>query len=163
MGDRVRIDECRTSDDVALCRELFGEYQAALGISLDFQGFDAELATLPGAYAPPRGALLIARCDGEPAGCIALRPLARDEAEVKRLYVRPAFRGTGLGERLVQALCARARASGYRALRLDTLATMAPAMRLYERLGFEETGAYHQATLPGMRFFRKELDRTAGG
>jgi ribosomal protein S18 acetylase RimI-like enzyme len=154
----VRIDETRGPADLAGVRTLFEEYQASLPVSLDFQGFAAELAALPGAYAPPRGALLLAWVDGEVAGCAALRPLEGAEAEVKRLYVRPAYRGLGLGERLMHALCERARDAGYQALRLDTLATMGSAMKLYERLGFVETHAYHRATLPGMRFFRKALE-----
>src|SRR5438309_1179714 len=120
MDDTLRIEECRSREDLACCRELFEEYQAGLGISLDFQGFREELASLPGAYAPPQGALLLASRDGRAAGCIALRPLEADEAEIKRLYVRPAFRGMGLGEGLVEAVSARARAAGYRAVRLDT-------------------------------------------
>lgn len=158
MTDAVDIAQARTPDDVALCRSLFEEYEKSIGISLEFQGFRDEVATLPGAYAPPRGALLFARQGGEVAGCIALRPLDAQEAEIKRLYVRPAFRGTGLGERLVHAVSERARAAGYRALRLDTLASMAAAMRLYARLGFAETAPYHAATRPGMRFFRKPLE-----
>ena len=158
MDAPVIIQECRSRDDLARVRELFEEYQAGLGISLEFQGFAHELASLPGAYAAPAGALLLAMEDGKPAGCIALRPLAEREAEIKRLYVRPAFRGSGLGERLVDAVTRRARAAGYRALRLDTLASMEAAMRLYARLGFVETAPYHQAIRPGMRFFRKPLE-----
>jgi ribosomal protein S18 acetylase RimI-like enzyme len=163
MDGMLRIDECGPGADVARVRELFLEYQDAIGVSLAFQGFDEELASLPGAYAPPKGALLIAVQDGVAAGCIALRPLGDGEAEIKRLYVRPAFRGSGLGERLVQAVSERARSAGYRALRLDTLASMGAAMRLYERLGFAETAAYHEAIRPGMRFFRKPLAEPGGG
>jgi GNAT superfamily N-acetyltransferase len=163
MDAPVIIRECRSSGDVARARELFEEYQAAIGIPLEFQGFGEELAALPGAYAPPRGTLLIAMNGDLAAGCIALRPLGGGEAEIKRLYVRAAFRGTGLGERLVAAVSERARAAGYRALRLDTLASMEAAMRLYARLGFVETPAYHQATRPGMRFFRKPLEASPGG
>lgn len=158
MDAVIRIDECRSPEDLALVRELLEEYQTAIGISLEFQGFAEELASLPGAYAGPRGVLLIAMEDGTAAGCIALRPLDDGEAEIKRLYVRPTWRGTGLGARLVQAVSERARAAGYRALRLDTLASMEAAMRLYARLGFEETAPYHRATRPGMRFFRKPLE-----
>ena len=163
MEAAIRIEECRTREDFARMRELFEEYQAGLGISLEFQGFAGELASLPGAYAAPKGALLLATRDEVAAGCIALRPLTAGEAEIKRLYVRPAFRGTGLGERLVRAVSERARAAGYRALRLDTLASMEAAMRLYERLGFEQTPPYHEATRPGMRFFRKPLEASPRG
>ena len=159
----IRIDECGSPGDLARVRELFEEYQSSLGISLEFQGFAQELASLPGAYAAPRGALLIAREGDATAGCIALRPLGDGEAEIKRLYVRPTWRGTGLGARLVHAAIERARAAGYRALRLDTLASMEAAMRLYARLGFEETSPYHQATRPGMRFFRKPLESPPPG
>jgi putative acetyltransferase len=158
MAPTFQVEEARGAHALATTRQLFEEYQRVLGISLDFQGFAEELRGLPGAYAAPRGALLIAHSDGEPAGCIAMRPCATDEAEIKRLYVRPTWRGMGLAERLVEAVEARARDAGYRALRLDTLASMAPAMRLYERLGFVETPAYHAAILPGMRFFRKPLE-----
>lgn len=158
MTAPITIAEARTPEDMALCRGLFEEYEKSLGISLDFQGFRAELATLPGAYAPPRGALLVARSGNEAAGCIALRPLEGGEAEIKRLYVRPTARGTGLGERLVRAVSDRALDAGYTALRLDTLASMEAAMRLYARLGFVETAPYHSATRPGMRFFRKPLE-----
>jgi putative acetyltransferase len=159
MAATIRIDEARSAQDLAHARLLFTEYQASLGISLDFQGFADELESLPGAYAPTRGALLLAWAGGELAGCIAMRPLDGQEAEVKRLYVRAGCRGLGLGRRLVEALIERAKAAGYSGLRLDTLATMQSAMRLYEAMGFAETGPYHQATLPGMRFFRKPLAR----
>jgi putative acetyltransferase len=158
MSPAIDIDDARSPEDIALCRTLFLEYEKAIGVSLDFQGFKEELESLPGAYASPRGALLIARQGGQPAGCAALRPHQADEAEIKRLYVRSGLRGLGIGERLVQALSERARAAGYRALRLDTLASMEAAMRLYARLGFVETAPYHQATRPGMRFFRKPLE-----
>ena len=163
MDPVIRIDQCRSPEDLARVRELFEEYQTAIGISLEFQGFAAELASLPGAYAAPKGALLIATEDERPAGCIALRPIGGGDAEIKRLYVRPTWRGTGLAARLVEAVSERARAAGYRALRLDTLASMEAAMRLYERLGFVETAPYHQAIRPGMRFFRKSLERSPPG
>ncbi|HZZ91860.1 MAG TPA: GNAT family N-acetyltransferase [Usitatibacter sp.] len=159
MPATIRIDEARSPEEFAHARRLFEEYQASLGISLDFQGFRDELETLPGAYAPPRGALLLASADGNLAGCIAMRPLDAEEAEVKRLYLRPAYRGLGLGRRLVETLTRRAADIGYSGLRLDTLATMQAAMRLYEAMGFEETAPYHEATLAGMRFYRKPLAR----
>jgi GNAT superfamily N-acetyltransferase len=137
--------------DVAQARALFEEYAAGLGVDLCFQDFAGELASLPGAYAPPRGRLLLAGPPGQPVGCIALRPLgdASDVGEVKRLYVRPEARGTGLGRRLVEAVLAEARAIGYRELKLDTLATMVAARALYEALGFRECGAYYRNPLPG--------------
>src|SRR5437870_13782048 len=102
-------------------RELFREYAASLGFPLDFQGFDRGVAELPGEYAPPRGALLVAEVDGVPAGCAGLRPLDGDTAELKRLYVRPAHRGLGLGRRLTNSILAEARTRAYRRVRLDTV------------------------------------------
>ena len=163
MQPPFQIEQARDPNAIAAVRELFEEYQHHLGISLDFQGFQDELRALPGAYAAPRGLLLLAHADGNLGGCVALRPWSADEAEIKRLYVRPAWRGSGLGKALVEAVIERARRQGYRGLRLDTLASMAPAMRLYERLGFLETAPYHAATLPGMRFFRKPLGADAPG
>ena len=142
---------------VEQARELFAEYAAAIGVDLDYQGFPAELAALPVPYQPPRGALLIARDAGGAAGCVALRPLEHACAEMKRLYVRDAWRGSGLGRRLVDAAVARARALGYTELRLDTLPDMAAAQRLYRRLGFREIAAYNTTHLPGTRFYALRL------
>jgi GNAT superfamily N-acetyltransferase len=112
-------------------RELFREYADGLGVDLCFQGFEAELAGLPGAYAPPSGRLLLVVCGSEVYGCVALRRLSDSAAEMKRLYVRPAARGTGLGWALVNALIVEAEAIGYRRILLDTLPTMTAAIRLY--------------------------------
>src|SRR5437773_1455837 len=113
-------------EDVAAARTLFQEYQRALGVDLCFQGFAEELAGLPGEYAPPRGRLLLAEADSDRAllGCVALRPLDARAAEMKRLYLRPAARGHGLGRRLVEAVMAEAETIGYACLRLDTLPSM---------------------------------------
>ena len=145
------IREAATQVDIAHARELFLEYAAWLDVDLCFQNFDEELATLPGKYAPPRGRLFLA---GEPpVGCIALRPLEEDGVgEVKRLYVRPAARGTGLGRALVETVLAHARAIGYRELRLDTADWMADAVRLYARLGFRERSPYYHNPMPGVVF-----------
>jgi putative acetyltransferase len=148
---------CASPEDVALCRELFLEYQQGLGISLAFQGFEAELAHLPGDYALPRGGLWLATVEGAPAGCVAVRACAPDEAEMKRLYVRPAYRGRDLGRELAQAAIQGARAMGYRLLRLDTLADMGAAQRLYGQLGFVETAAYNDNPLPGTQFLALDL------
>lgn len=140
-----------------LAASLFREYQTAIGVDLCFQGFAEELAGLPGAYAPPRGRLLIAHVGTEAAGCVALRPLEDGIAEMKRLYVRDAFRGTGLGRRLAGAVIAAARDAGYARMRLDTLDTMTAAIALYRALGFVEIAPYRPNPLPGPRFFELRL------
>jgi putative acetyltransferase len=149
--------------DVAVVRELFLEYQAWTGVDLCFQGFAAELASLPGAYAPPRGRLLLAerrRAATEVAGCIALRPLGADRCEMKRLYVRPEHHGLGVGRRLVTALLAEARSIGYRTMVLDTLPQVQAAHRLYESLGFHDIEAYSANPIPGARRLGLDLDST---
>ena len=151
------VAEALDGDSVAACRELLAEYRQGLGVSLCFQGFDDELATLPGAYARPRGRLLIARIVGEPAGCVALRPLDADNAELKRLYIRPAYRGMGLGRVLAECAIDEARAIGYRTLKLDTLPGMAPAQHLYSELGFVDCGPYNDNPLQGVRFMSLAL------
>src|SRR5690349_15762546 len=137
------IGEALTSADVEACRELFVEYQGALGVSLCFQDFDRELATLPGAYARPGGRLLLARVAGAPAACAALRPLGERDAEMKRLYVRPQFRGMGLGRALAEIVIDEARAIGYGNVKLDTLPQMAEAQSLYAALGFRDIAPYN--------------------
>jgi GNAT superfamily N-acetyltransferase len=136
-------------------RTLFREYQEALGIDLSFQDFETELQTLPGDYAPPRGRLLLA--DGLPAGCVAMRPLAGDTYEMKRLYVRPPFRKTGLGRELAERILLEARAAGYRRMCLDTLPAMTGAQRLYEILGFREIPPYRHNPIEGTRFLGIDL------
>ena len=143
--------------DAAVARGLFEEYQQSLGISLCFQNFDGELAGLPGAYAEPEGRLLLAFAGAEPAGCVALRKLEDGICEMKRLWVRPAFRGTGLGRRLVGAVLAEARAAGYRAVRLDTLPTMREAQALYVSLGFVHIPPYNDHPIEGTRFMELAL------
>jgi putative acetyltransferase len=139
--------------DVEEVRTLFLEYASALPFPLDFQDFDREVAGLPGAYAPPRGALLLAR--GE--GCVALRPIDETSCELKRLYVRPEARGTGLGRRLAEAVVAEARRLGYTRMRLDTVPGMDAAQSLYEQLGFREIPPYRPNPIPGARFLELEL------
>jgi GNAT superfamily N-acetyltransferase len=161
-----------TDEDIALARALFVEYAHWLKVDLCFQGFDRELAALPGAYAPPHGRLLLAGVPGEAFGCIALRPIGSfDESfdgtsaspispnigEVKRLYVQPAHRSGGWGRRLAEALIADARAIGYAELKLDTLDWMADARRLYAKLGFRECAAYYDNPLPGVVYMARAL------
>jgi putative acetyltransferase len=150
---QVGITEVRAAAEVAAVGELLREYAAAIGVDLDYQGFSAELATLPGQYAPPSGELLLAKVSGEVAGCVALRALDQSTLEMKRLYVRPSIRGAGLGKRLVEAAITIGRNNGYTDLRLDTLPTMAAAQALYSSLGFIETAPYGEAFLPGTRFY----------
>jgi len=138
-------------------RELFTEYWDSLGFSPSFQGFQSELATLPGKYAPPDGCLLLATVDGIPAGCTALRRFDESRGEMKRMYVRPQFRGQGLGETLVHALAEEARAIGYAELIADTIPSMmARALAMYERLGFERIAPYSEET-PGAVHIRLRL------
>jgi len=155
----IRI--AREPPEIAAVRELFLEYAGWLGEDLCFQGFSGELAGLPGDYAPSRGRLFLAVTAGaganEPAGCIALRPFDADTGEVKRLYVRPACRGCGLGLRLAALAIEAARESGYRRLVLDTLARMDDAVRLYRRLGFAEIPAYYHNPIPGALYFGLQL------
>jgi ribosomal protein S18 acetylase RimI-like enzyme len=134
-------------------------YAASLSVDLAYQEFTAELDGLPGRYAPPAGALLLARdAQGQPAGCVALRPLGPGIAEMKRLYVVPAARGTGLGRALALAVLERARAGGHREVRLDTLPEMAGAQALYASLGFAEIEPYYPTPVAGTRFMALRLE-----
>lgn len=153
----VRIREALFPGEVAAVRELFEEYATGLGIDLCFQGFAEELATLPGRYAQPSGGVWLAEVAGTIAGCIALRSLAGDRSEVKRLYVRPTFRGLGIGRALTQHVMAAAAALGYRWVYLDTLPSMAGAVALYRSLGFTEIKPYYQNPVPGTLFLGREL------
>ena len=136
----------RDLDDV---RTLFGEYSRLVSEALCFQNFDQELEALPGLYAPPGGVLLIARDAEAAAGCVALKQLDPASGEMKRMYVRDAYRGTGLGRRLAQEVIDEARKRNYRRVVLDTLPKLAPAIALYRDLGFRETGPYLAAPTPG--------------
>jgi putative acetyltransferase len=139
--------------DVELVRTLFREYAGSLGVDLSFQGFEEELAALPGGY----DVVLVARIDGEPAGCVGVRPLEPGICEMKRLYVRPSARGTGLGRALAEAAVARARQLGYERMRLDTLPTMAAAQVLYRSLGFVEILPYRHNPVPGTTYLELRL------
>jgi ribosomal protein S18 acetylase RimI-like enzyme len=138
-------------------RELFVEYAAWLNVDLCFQGFNDELASLPGAYARPDGRLLLATRDGQAAGCIALRRFDERSGEVKRLWVRPAFRAAGLGRQLALQVIAGAREAGYQRLVLDTLAPMGEAIALYRSLGFGEIPPYYHNPLAGAVYMAMDL------
>ena len=152
-----------SSADLQAVAGLMRAYADWLGIDLSFQDFEAELTTLPGKYAPPAGALLLARLsDGEAVGCVALRPLPEAGCcEMKRLYVAPEGRGLGLGRRLAEAIIAEARRRGYREMRLDTLPSMESAIAIYRRLGFVDMEPYYDTPVPGTVFLRLDLERAA--
>jgi len=141
-------------------RSLFEEYASSLDFRLDFQNFADELAGLPGEYASPHGQLLLAKCDAAVAGCVALRRIDRTMCEMKRLYVRPAFRRWKIGRRLTEAIIAEAAIIGYRRMRLDTVPSMTEARRLYESLGFRDISPYRHNPVPGARFMELELSQT---
>nr|WP_307691133.1 GNAT family N-acetyltransferase [Variovorax ginsengisoli] len=183
----VRMVEAQTPEHLDLARTIFRDYADALGVDLSFQNFDAELASLPGDYAPPRGTVLLALVDvddapspaaadaaprrlqletqpgvwAEVAGCCALRPLDAADypnaAEMKRLYVRPVFRGLGLGRQLAEAILDAARTSGYGCVLLDTLSDMESARALYEDLGFVEVPPYYHNPIAGSHYLKVAL------
>ena len=158
---QVSISAPATPQGLDEAREIFREYAAGLGVDLCFQQFDRELIGLPGDYAGPRGALLLANVDGRLAGCCALRPLDTADypnaAEMKRLYVRDAFRGMGLGRQLVEATLDAARQAGYACVLLDTLDDMEAARALYEDLGFEDIPPYYHNPIAGAHYLKVDL------
>ena len=154
------LDQVRpvtSKDDLMIARSLFEEYASSLGFDLPFQGFDQELKGLPGDYAPPGGTILLAFDGNLVQGCVALRAMERDVCEMKRLFVRPAFRGRALGRRLADAVIAEAQAKGYRKMRLDTVPAMIEAAALYRSLGFRPIEPYRKNPIPGALFFEKDL------
>jgi putative acetyltransferase len=154
----VQIRLAESAEDITRVRRLFLEYAESLGFSLCFQGFDQELAELPGKYAPPTGRLYLAECDGEIAGCIALKKLGEGECEMKRLYVRPNFRGKRVGKTLVEKLLDEARSMGYRTMYLDTIATkMAEAVAIYRSIGFVECPPYYHNPQPDALYMVLDL------
>lgn len=162
-SDEAVIGPARGAADMALARSLFREYARWLDVDLCFQDFEAELAGLPGKYAPPAGGMWLARVAGEPAGIVCLRPLAPGICELKRLWLRPGYRGGGLGRRLTETAIQAARAQGYRAMRLDTIRShMAVAGALYARLGFREIAAYYDNPHPEAAYLELDLRLAAG-
>ena len=153
----MEIRRASIPNEVPAVRDLFREYAAGTGIDLCFQRFEDELAGLPGAYAAPDGCLLIVDACSSLAGCVAFRRHAPGVCEMKRLYVRPAFRGLGLGRKLIDQLAAEAVAAGYREMVLDTLPTMREAIAMYHAAGFVETEPYTFNPVQGAMYFRKSL------
>jgi putative acetyltransferase len=155
----VSVTSVERTEDLPTIRRLFEEYAAELGYDLCFQGFANELETLPGSYARPEGRLLLASVKDEAAGCVGLRRLDPEVCEMKRLYVRPAYRGVGAGRMLAQAIVAEGRAAGYRRMRLDTLSTMLGALAVYRKLGFRDIAPYRDNPISGAVYLELELDR----
>jgi ribosomal protein S18 acetylase RimI-like enzyme len=150
--------QVETPAEIPQARELFLEYAQSLGFSLCFQGFDKELANLPGDYAPPGGRLLLAYCETEPAGCVALHKLQPGVCEMKRLYLRPQFRGRGFGRALAERILEEARQLGYRKIRLDTVEpVMKDAVAMYRKLGFKEVAPYRPNPIAGALYMELEL------
>lgn len=153
----------QTTEQLSVVRQLFEEYERGLGISLCFQNFEEELATLPGAYASPSGVLLLATENSKAAGCVALRPMNKADhgaAEMKRLFVRSDFRGKGVARTLVLDVLKRASEIGYKTICLDTLKTMKEAHALYAMLGFEEIPPYYKNPMEGVRYMKMDLHKT---
>jgi ribosomal protein S18 acetylase RimI-like enzyme len=155
----MRIVDGHGEEELPAVRRLFEEYAASLEVDLGFQDFERELRELPGEYAPPAGRVLLALAEEEPAGCVALRPYEPDVCEMKRLYVRPGFQGSGLGRRLAEAIVEAGRDAGYGLMRLDTLPTMQAARGLYRSLGFEEIEAYRDNPVHGTTYLQLDLTK----
>ncbi len=154
-----KIEAVRSPEDLKATMALFDAYAASLGINLSYQNFVAEMADMPGKYAPPQGELLLARDkDGAAIGCVGLRPLADEGCcEMKRLYVAPPGRGLGLGKALAEAIVGDARRIGYREMRLDTLPSLTAAIALYARMGFVKIPAYYDTPIKGTIFLSLRL------
>ena len=158
MLSMISFTQVESPAQIAQARELFLEYGQSLGFSLCFQNFDKELAGLPGDYAPPDGRLLLAEYEGQLAGCVALHKLETGICEMKRLYLRPPFRGKGLGRALTERIVAEARQIGYRRIRLDTVEpVMKDAVAMYRRIGFKEIPPYRPNPIAGAMYMELEL------
>jgi len=153
------IISASTGSHLQSIRRLFREYEQFLQVDLCFQQFEDELAGLPGKYAAPQGALLLAMVDGRAAGCVAMRPLEEGICEMKRLFVRPAYLGLGIGDQLARTVIEQARVAGYTRMYLDTLEKLRPALALYRRLGFVERSAYYDNPLPGVVYMELKITR----
>ena len=153
----MNISHATSAEEIAVIRRLFGEYADSLDVDLGYQGFAQELAGLPGAYAPPRGQLLLATDESGAAGCVALRPIDGQTCEMKRLFVRPERQGQGVGRMLAARVITEARSIGYATILLDTLPTMQGALRLYESLGFVRRSPYFQTPIAGNVFMELRL------
>jgi putative acetyltransferase len=153
----LRIIAGHAEPELTAARGLFLEYAAGLQIDLSKQGFDAELASLPGLYAPPRGTILLATCDESPAGCVAIRPIDVKTCEMKRLFVKSGYRRQGIGRALAAAIIAEARRIGYRRMLLDTLESMHAARGLYSSIGFVPTKPYGHHPYPGTQYLELAL------
>ena len=156
--DGLTFTQAASPAQIEQVRDLFLDYAKSLGFSLSFQNFDQELARLPGHYAPPKGRLLLVEYAGELAGCVALRELEAGICEMKRLYLRPAFRGKGLGRSIAEHLIAEARKMGYARMRLDTVEpVMQDAVAMYRRLGFREIPPYRENPIAGALYVELTL------
>jgi putative acetyltransferase len=153
----LRFVQAKTKKHLEAIGELFTEYVHSLGFELDFQDYENEFAELPGEYAPPNGCLVLAIVDGDAVGCIGLRKIDDTLCEMKRMYVRPDFRGKGIGRSLAEIVIEEARKIGYKAMRLDTIDTMKEAISLYRSLGFKEIAPYRHNPMDGAMFMELNL------
>ncbi|MHC4398832.1 MAG: GNAT family N-acetyltransferase [Planctomycetota bacterium] len=159
----MKIIPAESPGEIEEVRRLFREYEAFLGVDLCFQRFEEELAGLPGKYAPPGGALMIGSTEDKVVGCVAIRELGDGVCEMKRLFVRPEFRGRGFGRKLASGAVNVARQIGYSLMRLDTLDRLTEAIRLYKSLGFRQTEPYYENPLPGVVYWELDLKTTRTG
>jgi putative acetyltransferase len=157
MSRETKILSAHTAESMPAVRILFREYAEALGFHLCFQDFEKEMSELPGRYAPPEGRILLAFAEDDPAGCVAMKKLGSGICEMKRFYVRPSYRGRGIGHQLAEAIIAEARMTGYDRMRLDTVPSMQSAIAIYEALGFKDTEPYVFNPVPGVRYLELAL------